>query len=71
MQRKLTIGLIVFATGILLEVVSDITDVWIIGVLGGILWPVGMVMGINALIVLKHNKKSKDSPCQPIEKENN
>lgn len=48
MRRKLIIGWAMFIAGILLQVVSDRFDMWIIGVLGGILWPVGMIMGINA-----------------------
>ena len=56
MCRKLIIGLALFVAGILLDVVSDITDVWIIGVFAGVLWPVGMVIGINALIALKNKR---------------
>lgn len=57
MQWKLIIAWILFVIGILLQLISDIVDIWIIGVIGGILWPVGMVMGVNASIVL--NQKSK------------
>ena len=60
MRRKLTIGLIMFILGIVLDVISDIANIWIIGVLAGVLWPVGMVIGINALILIKRNKR-KDS----------
>ena len=56
-MKKLATGWVLFLAGILLEVVSDIADIWIIGVLAGILWPVGMVMGINALLLLKHKKQ--------------
>ena len=60
MQRRLAIGCILFVAGILLQVVSDITDIWMIGVFGGLLWPVGMVMGINASMSLKHEKQRND-----------
>ena len=56
MQRKLIIGLVMFVAGILLDVASDIADIWILGVVASVLWPIGMVMGINALIALKHKK---------------
>ena len=49
-----------FILGIVLDVISDIANIWIIGVLAGVLWPVGMVIGINALILIKRNKR-KDS----------
>ena len=65
MRRTLTIGLLMFLTGILLEEVSYIAEIWIIRVLGSILWPVGMVMGINALISLKH--ENNDSHHQLTE----
>lgn len=68
MRRKIIIGLILFVMGILLQIVSDVVDVWIIGVFGGILWPVGMVMGIQASISLD-NKKQIDNPSQLSDKE--
>ena len=60
MRRKLIIAWILFVTGILLQVVSDIVDIWIIGVIGGILWPVGMVIGVKASIALDQKKQSND-----------
>ena len=68
MHRKLIIGWALFVAGILLQVVSDTFGIWIIGVIGGVLWPVGMVMGVNASISLD-NKQSKDPPHQSSEKE--
>ena len=60
MRRKLIIGLILFAVGILLQVASDVFDIWIIGVLGGIVWPAGMVMGVNASIYLDNEKQNNN-----------
>lgn len=71
MRRKLTFGWIVFIVGILLEVVSDIADISIIGVLAGIVWPVGMVIGVNASISLAQKKQSNDKSNQLREKDNN
>lgn len=59
MRRKLTLGWIMFIAGIILDVISDISDIWMIGVLAGVLWPIGMVIGVNALIYLKQEKKTK------------
>ena len=64
MRRKLVLGLTLFIVGILLQVVSDIMDIWIIGVIGGVLWPVGMVIGVNASIA--HDKKRNKSPSQQL-----
>ena len=60
MRRKLIIGLILFAVGILLQVASDVFDIWIIGVFGGIVWPAGMVMGVNASIYLDNEKQNNN-----------
>ena len=69
MRRKLIIGAILFIAGVLLDVVSDITEIWLIGCVAGILWPVGMVMGINALISLKHKKQDSDQSIPVNEKD--
>ena len=61
MRRKLVIGWILFLIGALLQVVSDIADMWIIGVFGGIIWPVGIIIGINASKSLDHKKQEHDS----------
>ena len=57
MRKKLIIGLILFVAGILLEMVSEITDIWLMRFIGGILLPVGMVMGINASFALQQEKQ--------------
>lgn len=69
MRRKLIIGSILFVSGILLQIISDITDIWIIGVLGGILWPVGSLMAVNASMFLSHKKQSNDSSRRSTEQE--
>ena len=60
MRRKLILGWIIFVVGILLDVVSDIADIWLIGVVAGIIWPIGMVLGVNASISLNRKKQSND-----------
>lgn len=60
MKRKIIIGVILFVLGIVLDIVSEMTDIWFIRAPAYILWPVGMVIGINALIAQK-NSKSIDS----------
>ena len=70
MRRKLIIGWILFFIGALLKVVSDTTNVWIIGVLGGIIWPVGLVIGVNASIALdckKQQEKNSDADTNSSE----
>ncbi len=69
MRGRLTIGWIMFVAGILLDVVSEIANIWAIGVLAGVLWPVGMVIGINASISLKDAKQSYDHFGPLTEKE--
>lgn len=71
MQGKLIVGWILFVAGILLQVASDTFDLWIIGVFGGVLWPVGMVMGINASICIDRKKKNKGSSHKPTADEDN
>ena len=61
MRRKLIIGWILFLVGVLLQVVSDTANIWIIGVFGSIIWPVGVVIGVRASISLDRNKQEKDS----------
>lgn len=64
MRRKLTIGVILFVGGMILQEVSYMADIWIIRVLGGILWPVGMAMGINASMYPKPKKQCNNSSHQ-------
>ena len=71
MRRKLVIGYILFVAGILMQEVSDITDIWIIGVFGGLLWPVGMVMVVNTSMSLKHEKQRNHSSHPPTEQNKN
>ena len=66
MQNKVIVGLILFVAGILLDVVHEIADIWILGVFAFILVPVGMVIGTNALTSLRNNK-STDSLNQSTE----
>ena len=61
MRRKLIIGWILLIAGFLLLEVSYIVDMWIIRVLGRVLWPVGMVMGTNASLACDRQKKNNDS----------
>ena len=64
MRRKLIIGWILLIAGFLLLEVSYKIDVWIIGVIGRILWPVGLVIGMNASIALdckKQQEKNSDA----------
>ena len=67
MRKKLTVGWIIFAVGILLDVVSDVLNIWPIGILAGILWLIGMVIGINALVFLK--QKNTDASAQQLKQE--
>ena len=62
MRKKLILGSAIFIAGILLYEVSFLVDVWIMRFLGGILWPIGMVMGSNATASLYRKKHSSDSP---------
>jgi len=62
MRRKVLIGLALFVAGILLDIVHETTDIWILGMVAYILWPIGMTMGINALILLKNKGKRIDTP---------
>ena len=66
MRRKRILGWTLLIAGILLQVVSDIMDIWLVGVIGGILWPVGMVIGVNAAKV--HDKKQNKGPSQRLSK---
>ena len=50
MRKRVTIGLILFIVGILLEEVSEIADIWIIGIFATTLASVGLVVGVNALL---------------------
>ena len=59
MRIKLALGIIFFVAGILLGVVSEIADLWILGFFAGILWPIGMILGTNALLFLKHEKQKE------------
>lgn len=59
MRKKLIIGLILLIVGVLLQNISKNTDIWIIGVMGGIIWPIGLVMSANASIA--HDKKKHDN----------
>lgn len=67
MRKKLVIGLIVMVAGMILQELSYIADIWILRVLGGIVWPVGMWISINALISLEQKKKSNDSSNKSTE----
>ena len=70
MRKKLIIALIMFVAGILINeimhipAISGIADLWILRIvvktIGWILSIVGMLMGTNALISLKKNKKTAD-----------
>ena len=62
MNRKLIIGLLLFLSGILLQEVSYAVDMWIIRLVGGIIWPIGSVLAVNAAVQSKQNKQSEDSP---------
>ena len=69
MQKKLIMGLALFTAGILLQVISDRVDIWIIGVLGGILWPVGLVMSVNVLNAHNQKKRRNDSSYDSTEQD--
>lgn len=69
MRRKIIVGCILFVVGILLQEVSGIIDIWIIGVFGGILWPIGMIIGINSLIFQKRKRQSSNPSNQSTEKD--
>ena len=71
MRKKLIIGLILFAVGILLDVVYDVTGIFVIRLLAGTLWPLGMVIGTNAFIGLKKKEKRNDSSEPSVENDNN
>ena len=58
MKTKIIVGLILFVVGIMLDIVSEVTDIWLIRVPAYILWPVGMVIGINALLARKNSNNS-------------
>lgn len=60
MRIKLIIGWVLFGVGIILQSVSYITDIWVIRFIGGILWPIGMVMVVNTSIALKNNKRDTE-----------
>lgn len=62
MQKKRTIGVIMFLMGILLKELSYLVEIWIIhfliSVLASIIGLAGAAMAIKAMICL-NNKKSK------------
>ena len=58
MKTKIIVGLILFVVGITLDIVSEVTDIWFIEIPASILWPVGMVIGINALLARKNSNNS-------------
>lgn len=58
--RKLIVGLILFATGIILQGVSHMNGIWVFCFFGSVLWPVGTAIGINALIALKCKKQKTE-----------
>ena len=70
MRRKLIIGVSLFVVGILLQIVSDIADTWIIDALGGILWPAGSLIVVNTSICHKQTKQGNDSYVQSTEIKN-
>ena len=60
MFKNKAISWILFVSGILLQELSYMVEIWIIRVLGGVLWPIGMVMIIYAMIANDQKKRSDD-----------
>ena len=56
--RKLIVSLVLFTIGIILQGVSYMNDIWVFRFFGGILWPVGIASGINALIAIICKRQS-------------
>ena len=61
MRRKLIAGWILLIAGFLLLEASYMVDVWLVGVLGRSLWPIGAIIVLKASRVLERNKQEKDS----------
>ena len=60
MFKNKALSWILFVIGILLQELSYMAEIWIIRVLGGVLWPIGMVMIIYAMIANDQKKRSDD-----------
>lgn len=61
MRKKAIMGWILFLLGVSLQVISDVTDIWIIGFVGGIIWPIGTLIGVKASTAIVAKKQSKES----------
>ncbi len=61
MQKKLIIGIIMFLSGILLNELSCIVDIWLIRILirilSTIIWMVGLVMSARTIDYLFNQKR--------------
>lgn len=53
-------GSILFVAGTILEEISYVTDIWMLRVIGSILFPVGMVIAINASLALGQKKRKTE-----------
>ena len=60
MRIKLIVGLVLFLLGMILQEVSYVIDMWILRIVGGIMWPVGLVMFTKASLSLKEKKQNDD-----------
>ena len=53
MRIKLVIGLVLFILGMILQEASYVVDIWMLRVIGGIVWPIGLVLFTNELLFRK------------------
>ena len=69
MKSKKTIGLLMFVAGMILQEVSYIIDLWMLRVIGGIVWPIGMLMFTSATISINRKKQNDDLSQSSIEED--
>lgn len=67
---KKNIGWILFVGGLLIQEFSHMVDTRLLHVLGGVLWPIGMVMSINAMIPRDQENRSNEQEQRSKEQEN-
>lgn len=58
MRVRLIIGVVMFVVGMMLQEVSYISDIWMLRILGGIVWPIGLVVFTRASLSLKEKKQN-------------
>ena len=59
LRRKQTLGWIIFYGGIIIDIISETIDIWVIRFILRKIWVVGMCIAVNASIALRKNQNNK------------